>query len=606
MAELEASGKDVKGNATGSWRRPLAEGVEFKIGRAPGPDVWVAGWDDFISSVHATLLWQGGKLLVRRRRQPKPTTNPIYYKAVETDEFTLAPGEWFVIGGTTFTLLDPESQPHDRTPFSPDLTELTCSRKELDLVPFIDADRRIAALAALPELIRYSPSEQELHQRVVRVLLDGIPAADAAAVVTCLSAGATDPEVAVKYSERRDGGPGELAPSRRLVQDALRNRRQGVLHVWNRDRASSEGAGFSLLDPRTNWAICIPLPDDPSPGWGLYITGGGEPNLEAIGGVADDLQLKSNLKFAELTADIFGALRQVQYLQRREAVLATFLSQPVLIAIADRNIEEVLESREVEATVLFCDLRGSCHIVEEGQRDLMELWGKVSEALSIMTEAISHEGGVIGDFQGDAAMAFWGWPLSSEDQVEHAARAALAIRRRFAKMALQKGRRLAGFACGLGMAHGPAIAGRIGTPDQFKVGVFGPVVNRASRLESLTRRFRVSILIDEAVAGRLSDGHSIRRRRLARIRPYGMDESSMVSELLPPAVEQGPGCLPEHHRLDYEAALDAFLQRRWKDAQRHLKFLTNDGPSEFLLNFIKQHAGEPPPNWDGVVTMESK
>jgi len=32
--------------------------------------------------------------------------NPIYYKAVENDDFSMAPNERFVIGGTTFSLLD--------------------------------------------------------------------------------------------------------------------------------------------------------------------------------------------------------------------------------------------------------------------------------------------------------------------------------------------------------------------------------------------------------------------------------------------------------------------------------------------------------------------
>jgi adenylate cyclase len=606
MAELEAR---FEKNESKNWRRPLPEGVEIKLGRAPGPDGWAADWDGFISSVHATLLWKDGKLRVRRRLEPRPTMNPIYYKAVENDDFSMAPNERFVIGGTTFSLLDASAPASDPTPAKPELTELTCSRQELRKVRFVDADQRMEALAALPEIIRYSPSEEELEQRVVRVLLEGIPTAQVAAIVTCLSDGTPDLKVGVQAAERRDGSPAELAPSRRLVSEALHNRRQGVLHVWKQNITGLEDSRFSLVDPKMSWAICIPLPDDPSPGWGLYIAGGLEHNLRSADSVAGDMQLKSDLKFAELAADVFGALRLAHHLQHRTSVLSTFLSQPVLIAVGKQNIEEVLQPREVNATVLFCDLRGSCKIVEGGQAELMDLWDKVSEALSIMTSAIVENDGVIGDFQGDAAMAFWGWPLGGEEQIERAARAALTIRRRFAHVARKPGHRLAGFACGLGIAHGPAIAGRIGTQDQFKVGVFGPVVNRAARLESLTRRFRVSTLLDDAVAQRLTgDGHSgwSRCRRIARLQPYGMSEKVLVSELLPPAVEQAQGNLGEPHRLSYEAALDAFMAGRWADVPRHLKFLGNDGPAEFLLNYVKQHPEGPPEGWDGVVKMESK
>ena len=607
MAELEAR---FEKDESKSWRRPLSEGVEVKLGRAPGPDGLAADWDGFISGVHATLLWKGGKLLVRRRTLPKPTLNPIYYKAVEADEFSLSPGERFVIGGTVFTLLAeeeavPDSTP-DATPTNPELTQMVYSRKQLREVRFIDADRRIEALAALPEIIRFSPSDADLEQRVVRVLLEGIPTAHAAAVVCCLPGGADGLKVAVRCAEGRDGEIESMVPSRRLVHEAIRHRREGVLHVWDRNQPPTLESGYSLQDPRMSWAICIPLPDDPTPGWGLYITGGVERKLASADSIAADLQLQCDLKFSELAADIFGALRRVHHLQHQKSVLSTFLSEQVRIALENRNIDEVLERREVEATVLFCDLQGFTRKVEEGQGDLMGLWDNVSEALGVMTEAITHEGGVIGDFQGDAAMAFWGWPLGGEDQVVSAARAALAIRRRFAKAARTPGHRLAGFACGLGLAHGPAIAGRIGTLDQFKVGVFGPVVNRAARLEALTRRFKVSILVDEAAAGRLGNGDGWRRRRVARLQPYGMKEPLMVSEILPPAVESGPASLSEPQRLDYEAALEAFMAGRWKDAQRHLKYLTSDGSSEFLLNFMKQHPDGPPEGWDGAIKMESK
>jgi len=81
----------------------------------------------------------------------------------------------------------------------------------------------------------------------------------------------------------------------------------------------------------------------------------------------------------------------------------------------------------------------------------------------------------VGDFQGDAAMGFWGWPLRQPDAVLRTCRAALAVRAEFEATE--------GFHAGIGVATGPAVAGKIGTVDQVKVTVFGPVVNLASRLE---------------------------------------------------------------------------------------------------------------------------
>src|SRR5262249_44514845 len=156
-----------------------------------------------------------------------------------------------------------------------------------------------------------------------------------------------------------------------------------------------------------------------------------------------------------------------------------------------------------------------------------------------------------GDFQGDAAMGFWGWPLDCPDQVAQAARAALAIRKRFALAAQRKGHPLAGFACGIGIAGGQAIAGKLGTYDQAKVDVFGPVVTLASRLESMTKQFGVSILLDERSAARLAEhgGTWFRCRRVARVRPAGMRKVLTVSELLPQFTHAGDS-LREQDRRD--------------------------------------------------------
>ena len=89
------------------------------------------------------------------------------------------------------------------------------------------------------------------------------------------------------------------------------------------------------------------------------------------------------------------------------------------------------------------------------------------------------------------------------------------------------------------MATGRAVAGKIGTVDQVKVTVFGPVVNLASRLEGMTKILQAPILLDETTARivRQQVPREVARvRRLAIVRPYGLDTPLEVSELLPPRV----------------------------------------------------------------------
>src|SRR5262249_16414448 len=158
------------------------------------------------------------------------------------------------------------------------------------------------------------------------------------------------------------------------------------------------------------------------------------------------------------------------------------------------------------------------------------------------------EGGVVGDFHGDAAMGFWGWPIAHPDMVERACRAALSIRSEFEAAARREGHPLADFRIGIGVATGRAVAGKIGTPDQVKVTVFGRVVNLASRLEGMTKIFSSPILLDDPTAQvvRQKMPPSLARcRRVAVVKPYGLETPLTVHELLPPA-EEFPLMQKEH------------------------------------------------------------
>jgi len=115
-------------------------------------------------------------------------------------------------------------------------------------------------------------------------------------------------------------------------------------------------------------------------------------------------------------------------------------------------------------------------------------------------------------------------------------RAALKIHRLFREGNQQSDGALEGFRVGIGIATRRAIAGRIGTQDHAKIGVFGPVVIISSRLEGLTKCTGVSILMDEATAAvvradlETTEG---RCRSVGNLLPAGFSDAVQVSQLLP-------------------------------------------------------------------------
>src|SRR5206468_11573554 len=102
-------------------------------------------------------------------------------------------------------------------------------------------------------MIRYSPSDEDFERRVLGALLQGIPRADAAAVV-CVKEVAGKEEIEVRRELRRDSRPGGLRPSKRLITKAICRRRQSVLHSWGPDQAGDNSLAFTM-NMEHNWAL---------------------------------------------------------------------------------------------------------------------------------------------------------------------------------------------------------------------------------------------------------------------------------------------------------------------------------------------------------------
>jgi adenylate cyclase len=597
MSDLIAQGQEAQQR----WRRVLPEGETVVLGRAAG--AWAVPWDPHISRQHARLCLRGGRLEVTQVAQPR---NPIYFQGQESARFTLRPGDHFVIGGTTFTLADQRANVTADAPQP--FQQQAFSSQYLRQVQFRNPDYRIEVLSRLPDVISEARGHEELCVRLVSMLLAGVPRADTAAVVAVEGDGeqeGTSPVVRVLHWDQRLIASGDFYPSQRLILEAVRQR-QSVMHVWQ----ATDPATAQPFTARRNvdWAFCTPVPGKACKGWGLYVAGRFLTELAAVPGSSDPNDCREDVKFAELVAAAVNSMTQMRLLERQQATLSQFFSPVVLGTLSVEDPDVVLAPRETQVSVLFCDLRGFSLETERHADNLLELLNRVSKALGVMTHHILEQGGVVGDFQGDAAMGFWGWPLAQPDAVARTCRAALAIRAEFELAAQEPDNPLAGFHAGIGIASGKAVAGKIGTVDQVKVTVFGPAVNVASRLEGMTRTLRASILLDATTAQAVRQQvprDLARVRRLAVVRPYGMDSSLEVSELLPPEADYP--LLGDEHLSSYEAALDAFLVGRWAEAYELLhRTPAADQASDFLTVYIAQHNRRAPAGWDGVIPLASK
>jgi adenylate cyclase len=436
------------------------------------------------------------------------------------------------------------------------------------------------------------------------MILTGISRADVVGLIEVPDDASTETPGRVLHWDRRRSAEGDFRPSQRLVHEAVCRRQQSVLQVWLAD--SGRGASEYTQQADFDWAFCTPIQGDACRGWGIYVTGRQPSNL--TGPLVDSGEMQAELKFTELVAEILRSLKQVQRLEKRQARLGHFFSPAVIEALGGHDPDVALKPRETTVTVLFCDLRGFSRTSERHANDLLALLTTVSKALGVMTENIFDQGGVIADFQGDAAMGFWGWPIAQPDAARRACLAALCIRTQFESVSRQPDHPLAGFQVGIGIATGMAVAGKIGVQSQAKVGVFGPVVNLASRLEGMTKILGAPILMDSVTAKAASEQiqpDAARCRRLAVVIPLGLDTPVTVFELLPP-ISEFPA-LTDEHLQHYDAAVDAFGSGQWSQALEFLQRVpTEDTAKDFLIEFILRNRRVPPVDWKGSISLDRK
>ncbi len=577
-----------------SRRQLLRPGENHVIGRASDASLSIP-WDSLLSRRHVQLDVQPGHVQLKRVESAR---NPLFFAGESVESCRVEIGQHFVVGATSFYLLEAEA---DGSVVAAPVEEFAFKPQELRKIRYQDPENRIEVLTHLPEVIAGAANDGELFHRLVNLLLKGIVHAEAVAIVT---AGGTE-DIPLLHWDRRRETAGPFRPSRRLVVEALEKRRASVLHIWEKNSPKQHD---QTLMQEFDWAYCTPVPGLATEPTGLYVAGRMGKTFVPGTTLSDTLQLEADVKFTELVAEIISAVVRARRFERQKAGLRQFFAPPVLAALGDELDTTLLEPSECDVTVMFCDLRGFSQRAESAAGDLIGLLERVSRALGVMTHHILEHGGVTGDFQGDATLGFWGWPFPSPDAAVHACRAALGIRAAFAKAAATKNHLLADFAMGIGIAHGRAVAGKIGTAEQVKVTVFGPVVNLASRLESMTKQLRVPIVVDEATAKivrpRLASSEG-RLRRLGRLLPYGMETPAVVSELLPPETELPE--LTDAHVAEYELGVDHFTEGRWDQAYRCLHGMpASDRAQDFLMQHIVLHNRTAPANWDGTIRLPNK
>ena len=191
-------------------------------------------------------------------------------------------------------------------------------------------------------------------------------------------------------------------------------------------------------------------------------------------------------------AIVLDDLTEKKRLEAERRMFERMVSPAVISQLDPDKLQ--LGGKRTQITTLFADIRGFTSFSEH--LDPEELFNVLNKYLAAAADAVLAQEGTVDKFMGDAVMAWFNAPIPQEDHALRAVRAALGIRDgiRALHAALPPNYHLA---FGVGVHHGEALLGLIGTEKRLEYTAIGDSVNTAKRIQENSAANQ--ILISEEV-----------------------------------------------------------------------------------------------------------
>ena len=283
---------------------------------------------------------------------------------------------------------------------------------------------------------------------------------------------------------------------------------------------------------------------------------------------------------------------------------ARFVPRQFLEQLGKERITDVALGDQVQRvmTVLFADIRDFTRLAEK--MSPAETFHFVNQYLSAMEPAIARHHGVIDKFVGDAVMALF------PDRPDDAVQAALDMFRRLDVFNRERAARgEPPVRIGIGIHTGSLMLGTVGARDRMDTTVISDAVNLASRVENLTKTYRVPLIVTEDTVRALQSPDAVAMRRIDRVLVQGKSQPVVLYEVLDAEAperhaakrrsqEDFEAGLSRYEALDFAGAIDCF--------ERTIVAAPFDSVAQLMLERARRFASDPASAAHGVAERLEK
>jgi len=290
-----------------------------------------------------------------------------------------------------------------------------------------------------------------------------------------------------------------------------------------------------------------------------------------------------------------------------------YLSPTMVKIVSDNPDLLTLGGEERDMTILFLDIRSFSKISESMEPS--EITTFLNIFLTPMTDILQKYNATIDKYIGDAIVAFWNAPLDDSDHQGNAARAVLEMESKLSKLNKTYSEQDLikwpdDVSMGIGLNTGICCVGNLGSEQRFSYSMIGDAANLASRIEGLTKQYKVSVLIGDSTAQALSDFAII---EADLIQVVGRQTPERIWVLLGSQAASNDAVYKSHMKQHTEF-LKAYRAQLWDKAHQLItqmkptaKDLNLTGYYEVMADRINSYKASPPgKDWSGIYVATSK